>query len=34
VSQLSINGVVYVPQYISLIEFTEIINSANERCGQ
>lgn len=34
IGQLTLNGVVYVPQYISLIEFTEIINSANERCGQ
>ncbi len=33
-SQLVLNGGDYTPQYISLIEFTEIINSANERCGQ
>jgi len=28
------NGVNYVPQYISLEKFTEIVNSANEQCGK
>ncbi len=33
ISQLISNGENYVPQYISLILFTEIINSSNEICG-
>ncbi|HHC80695.1 MAG TPA: DUF2202 domain-containing protein [Flavobacteriia bacterium] len=34
VGQLVANEVTYVQQFITLEEFTEIINSANERCGQ
>jgi len=33
-SLLVSNGVNYVPQYISLDKFTEIITSANEQCGR
>ncbi|WP_456421396.1 DUF2202 domain-containing protein [Lutibacter sp.] len=32
-SQLILNGESYVPQFISLAEFTEVINSESERCG-
>lgn len=32
--QLDINGIVYVPQYISLEEFNEIIATEHERCGR
>jgi len=33
ISQLMLKGENYVPQYISLAEFNEIISSANEICG-
>ncbi len=33
ISQLILNGESYVPQFISLAEFTEVINSESERCG-
>jgi len=32
-SQLILNGESYVPQFISLTEFTEIISGESERCG-
>ncbi len=32
-SQLILNGESYVPQFISLAEFTEVINSESEICG-
>jgi hypothetical protein len=34
ISQLVLNEVSYVPQFISLDDFTEIINSDNEQCGR
>ena len=34
VSQLAVNGSSYVPQFISLDKFNEIITSANEQCGR
>jgi hypothetical protein len=33
-NQLEIINVNYVPQYISLEEYNEIINSSNEKCGR
>lgn len=33
INQLVLNGESYVPQFISLAEFTEVINSESERCG-
>ena len=33
-NQLELVNVNYVPQYISLDEFNEIINSTNEKCGR
>ncbi len=33
-TQLVANGVDYLPQYITLAEFTDIISSSNEQCNQ
>lgn len=33
-NQLELVNVYYVPQYISLEEYNEIINSSNEKCGR